>query len=316
MVGKITNNKKASASILPAIMGHSPWMTRNGQLKETRAHIAGTAEPWDGNEATDWGNSLEPVVLDKMAERLEIKVKKDITEPMIMEDLPLEASLDGIGMGHGGIIRDDRTNGIYVMTENQEIRLIGPGALESKVTSVRPEEFPAMSRGPLQLQGQMMCANMRWGAIGVLYGGVELRIFLFEPHPGTQQAIREAVADFDRRLYSDPCDYYDIVDSADAVLVYPGDEEDEPVITLDLEVGNLCREHMRLKEGIKDANKALELVTAEIQKQMGNHTKAEVAGYAISWPVKNYKAQPEKIVPAKDGYTQRQKTIAVKEAKK
>tara|TARA_R100000808_G_scaffold2194_1_gene9159 strand:+ start:954 stop:1163 length:210 start_codon:yes stop_codon:yes gene_type:complete len=41
MVGKITSNKKPSCSKLSAIMGHSPWQTRNEVYKEIRGYIAG-----------------------------------------------------------------------------------------------------------------------------------------------------------------------------------------------------------------------------------------------------------------------------------
>lgn len=314
MVGKVTSNEKASASIIPAIMGFSPYTTRNGQLEQTLAHINGTAENWEGNEATSWGNTLEPIVLGEMADRLDISVQTQIEEAAIHPELPLEASLDGRGYGGGQVIEHAPENGLYVLTDTGKIELKGNGTMETKVTSVFPEDQPDFSRGPLQLQAQLMCTGYGWGAIGVLYRGIELRIFLYERHQPTIDAITKAVVDFDRRLKSDPVDWYPLDDSEDAVLVFPGDDS-EPEIELPLEAGNLCREIAILKDQIKGNEETIKAHNLELQKLMGNHTKATVAGWHLKWPVRNYKAQPEKVVPAKDAYSKRQSTVTIKEKK-
>ena len=72
MVGKVTSNKKASASILPAIMGHSKYDSPNSILEKVCKANLGEEQNWEGNEATNWGNTLEPVVLKQMADRLGI----------------------------------------------------------------------------------------------------------------------------------------------------------------------------------------------------------------------------------------------------
>jgi len=314
MVGKVTSNKKASASILPAIMGHSKYDSRNSVLEKVCKANLGEENHWEGNEAMDWGNTLEPVVLKQMADRLRIAHDPDIDYAIIHQSIPLEASLDAIGFGTGKIISTDASKGIFVMNESGSIVLRGEGAMECKVTSVRPEDQPDLARGPLQLQGQMMCAGHKWGAIGVLYQGICLRIFLFEVHEPTVKAITEAVIDFDRRVHSAPLDWYSIDDTSDAILIYPLAEA-ESSVDLDEKNAKVLEQYLLLKDEIKQANEALALITVDIQKKMGNHAIANVPGYTVKWPMKNYKAQPEKIIPAKPATSSRQSTITVKEIK-
>ena len=315
MVGKVTSNKKASASILPAIMGHSKYDSRNSVLEKVCKANLGEEDNWQGNEATAWGNTLEPVVLKQMADRLGIAHDPDIDYAIIHPSIPLEASLDAIGQGTGKIVSTDADAGIFVMNDTNSIVLDGKGALECKVTSVRPEDQPDLARGPLQLQGQMMCADFKWGAIGILYQGICLRIFLFEVHEPTVKAITEAVIDFDRRVHSAPLDWYEIGDSNDACLVYGQVKEAEVPLELDASYSKVLLEYVKLKAQIKNANLALDIINAEVQKDMGNHGIATVGGFTVKWPMKSYKAQPEKVVAPKDAYSVRQKTISVREPK-
>ena len=281
MVGKVTSNKKASASILPAIMGHSKYDSRNSVLEKVCKANLGEEDNWQGNEATAWGNTLEPVVLKQMADRLGIAHDPDIDYAIIHPSIPLEASLDAIGQGTGKIVSTDADAGIFVMNGTGSIVLDGKGALECKVTSVR------------------IC----------------LRIFLFEVHEPTVHAITEAVTDFDRRVHSAPLDWYEIGDSKDACLVYGQVKEAEVPLELDQSYSKVLFEYVKLKTQIKDANLALDIINAEVQKDMGNHGIATVGGFTVKWPMKSYKAQPEKVVAPKDAYSLRQKTISVREPK-
>ena len=54
-------------------------------------------------------------------------------------------------------------------------------------------------------------------------------------------------------------------------------------------------------------------MTTKMQALLGNHTKARAGAYQVSWPLKNYKAQPEKIIAAKPASQKRQSTVSVKE---
>ncbi len=311
MVGKLTSDLMCSCSILPYIMGLSPYKTPNEQLLEMWAEKQGEGKEWEGNESTHWGNALEPVVLTEGCNRLGLVPELDITEPVMHPTLPLAGSLDGRADGKSMTVHHDPSKGIYVVG-NDRIVLDGIGVLESKVTRSRPEDFPPMWRGPVQVQGQMMCGGYKWAALIILYGGVEMRIFLFTLHAGTEKSITEACLDLDRRLNADEIEYYDIADASDAALVYAMGDKEEPV-DLPADYDKLCEEFVLMRQQIKDANDTLALLTAEIQRQMGNHTSAIAGNYRVSWPVKKYRAQPEKVVPAKAAHQARQKTISVVE---
>ena len=311
MVGKLTSNLMCSCSILPYVMGLSPYKTPNEQLLEMWAHKEGKGKEWEGNELTHMGNVLEEPVLKEGCERLGLVPELNITEPVVHPTLPLAASLDGRANGKSMTVHHDPSKGIYVVG-NDRIVLDGIGVLESKVTRSRPEDFPAMWRGPVQVQGQMMCGGYKWAALIILYGGVEMRIFLFTLHAGTEKAISEACVDLNRRLNADEIEYYDLADAADAALVYSLGDKEDPV-DLPKDYDKLCKEFVLMKEQIKEANDTLGLLTAEIQRKMGNHTSAIAGNYRVSWPVKKYREQPEKVIPAKSAYQVRQKSISVVE---
>ena len=66
---------------------------------------------------------------------------------------------------------------------------------------------------------------------------------------------------------------------------------------------------------IKEAKLHKELCMDKLKEAMGNHTSARAKNYNISWGSINYKAQPEKITPAKEAYTIRRKTLVIKKSK-
>ena len=68
MVGKLTPDTIISASKVPALLGMSPYSSPNDILKEVVDIIHNDTRPafWGGNEATRWGDRLEPVVLGEV----------------------------------------------------------------------------------------------------------------------------------------------------------------------------------------------------------------------------------------------------------
>lgn len=62
-----------------------------------------------------------------------------------------------------------------------------------------------------------------------------------------------------------------------------------------------------------------EAVIADAEKRlkdaMRDHGVARTHRYEIKWPMRHYKAQPERVVPAKEAYSVRQSTVSIKEMK-
>jgi len=315
VVGKVTPDTIMSASRLPALLGHSKYSTPNDELQLSIDAINGKARDNDSNESMEWGNRLEAVILREAAWRLQLDdLNTHHPSAYFHAKLALACSLDGEGLGTGHIVTSDPEKGIYVVGQDT-ITLDGPGVLEAKVTKTPPEEVPALWRGPIQLQAQMMITDTRWGAVCVLYQGVELRIFLFERHEATEQAIAAAVDDFQRRLNayqaSGEIEWYPPANSADLDRMYAHAEE--RVVELGDDAGTLA---LRILEAKADKARLEELISAseiELKGLMREADKARAGRFQIAWPMRNYKAQPEKVVPAKPAYSVRQSTLSIKE---
>lgn len=316
MAGKLTDDKSMSASRLPGLMGFSKYSTPNDELQFSINAIDGKERPDIGNEAMGWGNTLEPVILEQAAKRLGITdFDTQIDKAFTHEVIPLSCSLDGVGHGNGQEITSDPDNGIYVVGQDSII-LDGPGVLEAKLTKTMPEDVPHLARGPIQLQGQMLVTGHKWGAVCVLYQGIELRVFLFAPHKETQAAIARAVHDFQDKLdkYTSTAeiDWYPPASSRELDRIYPTAANREEV-ELGQTVAELARGIMENKAAIRAAEASIETAEKLIKQELGQSERGRVGQYVISWPMRNYKATAERLVPGKAAYSIRQSSITIKE---
>jgi len=315
MAGKLTDDREMSASRLPGLMGFSKYSTPNDELQFSINAIDGKERPDIGNEAMGWGNTLEPVILEQSAKRLGLaEFNTQITEPYKHRSVALQCSLDGIGFGLGQEITTDPDKGIYVVGQDS-IVLNGPGVLEAKLTKTMPEDVPHLARGPIQLQGQMLVTGHKWGAVCVLYQGIELRVFLFAPHQDTQRAIIKAVQDFETRLetyrQTGAIEWYPPASSKELDRIFPSAIKDE--IELPPTVADLAKGIMASKAAIREAEASIEKAEKLIKEQLGQAEKGRAGDYVISWPMRNYKDSPERLVPAKKAYSVRQSTLSIKE---
>lgn len=315
MAGKLTDDREMSASRLPGLMGFSKYSTPNDELQYSINAIDGKERPDIGNEAMGWGNRLEPVILGEAAERLGIEGKFDITEPYKHRAFALQCSLDGIGYGDGREIFTDPDKGIFVVGQDS-IRLEGPGVLEAKLTKAMPEDVPHLARGPIQLQGQMLVTGHKWGAVCVLYQGIEMRVFLFAQHKDTQSAIIKAVQNFETRLdtyrETGAIEWYPPATSKELDRIYPQAASKEEV-ELDATVADLAAGIVASKAAIRAAEASIETAEKLIKEQLGQAERGRAGQYAISWPMRNYKAQAARMVAAKEPYSVRQSSLSIKE---
>jgi predicted phage-related endonuclease len=316
MVGKLTSLTKLSCSRLPAVMGFSPYRTPNDELAATLDAIDGKPAPeWTGNEATRWGDTLEPVILAAVAERLGCSLAVP-TLPFDAAGVALSASIDGIATPPGSrlMVTSDPGRGIYVIGSDS-VLLEGRGVLESKLTSASPEDEPAAHRGPLQVQGCILCAGLSWGAIGVLYRGIELRVFVYQRDEGVIRQIVDAVSQFERRKAAR--DWYPPSSPADAANTWSRPDETAPPVDLPVDAADLIDDILSAKQTIATAEEIRDAATAELMAMLGNATEGAVTDrdgsrYRVRWPVRKYKAQPAKLTPAKAAYEIRQKTLDIK----
>ena len=105
MVGKKTPDDIVTASRIPLLMNASPYGTPNDLLAEALASIEGkpNPNPFNGNEACDWGDRSEGMILTEAAERLNLTDLKLEHDAVFHDTLPFAVSLDGTadgGLGH------------------------------------------------------------------------------------------------------------------------------------------------------------------------------------------------------------------------
>ena len=250
MAGKKTPNTMMSASRLPSLLGLSKYMTPNDELHLSISAIKGELDDFEQNEAMAWGDRLEHLILLETVRRLELSdIATEFDDAFYHQTLPLACSLDGYADGRGQVIRTDENAGIFVIGAEQ-ITLDGYGVLEAKLTSSAPEEMPPLYRGPVQLQAQMDIMQAKWGAVCVLYRGVELRVFLFEPHAQTLETIKAAVLEFQNKLEkfrsTGEIDFYPPATSKDADRMYP--TATDTAVTLGIEAELLAEKIMDAKK--------------------------------------------------------------------
>jgi predicted phage-related endonuclease len=318
MSGKKTPTTMMSASRLPSLLGLSKYMTPNDELHLSISALKGELNNFEQNEAMAWGDRLEEIILLETSKRLQLTdLQTEFSSAFYHATLPLACSLDGYADGRGQVIKNDHDAGIFVIGADQ-IVLDGFGVLEAKLTSVQAEEIPALYRGPVQLQAQMDIMQAKWGCVSVLYRGTELRIFLFEPHQQTLATIKQAVLDFQDKLEkyktTGAVDFYPPATSDDADRMYPSAAGES--IVLDVEAELLADKIVDAKDRITKAEKDRSDAEKDLKTMLKTAPKGVAGKYEISWPMRNYAAQAQKIVKAKDAYSIRQSTLSIKEFKK
>jgi len=318
MVGKVTPNDMLSASRLPAVCGMSQYRSPNDELLASIDAINGIAPPDISNESMDWGNKMEPTILLEAANRLDCKdLEIDYDKAFFHDKWPLSCSLDGTCYGKGQEIVSDPDKGIYVVSGGS-IKLDGMGVLEAKLTSMPAEDVLPLYRGPIQLQAQMAIMKASWGAVATLYQGTQLRIFLFEKHLPTLRLIEETSKTFqaklDRYKNTGEIDYYPPVNPKDAARTWSSGSDDEPV-KLDTYAEELTKLLLENKQKIAKAEEENSKIQTELMGMLREHTYGLAGEYQISWPVRNYKAKPATITPAKEAYSVRQSTLTIKPVK-
>ena len=315
---KVTPDTMLSASRLPAVAGKSRYSTANDELRRTIDALQNIdPEPLE-SEAADWGNRLERVILTETALRLGLdNVELEHPKPYFHASWSLCCSLDGSAMGNGMEIKHDPANGIFVLSPGGTIRLTGLGVLEAKVAGCAPEDTLPLYRGPLQLQAQMSILDAKWGCVSVLYQGIAMRVFLFEPHQASLDFIEHLCHDFQRRIdhYKTTQEilWYDPQHTDDAARCWPVAEETEDAVELLNDAVVWAAEVVQAKKLIKEKEELIEDRQTKLMALMQGRPKAVAGSYRISWPMRHFKAQPEKVIPARDAYSIRQSSVSVKE---
>lgn len=314
MVGKLTNDHEMSCSILATAAGENPWKSEVELLGEMITAKNGGDIRQEQSVVMSRGDTLEPVLLKQAGEDLGLdRVLVDIELPIRHPSIPLQGSLDGLCWSNGKTIKEDPEKGVYVLTDTKEIYIEGNGVMECKLTSAYPEDEPPSWRGPMQLQGLMDIKAATYGVLVICYQSIYWRYFIYERDDEMVARIHELVKDMDRRIKEE--DFFPPKSPSDAGLIYQ-DAKDEH-IELEEDALDFIDLYNHAEKSIKHWQSVKEDAQVSLMSLLGENTSGSVTlqdtTYHVKWPVRTYKPQPEKVTPAKPGYTARQKSISIKE---
>ena len=310
-IGKITRDDFCTHSLVPYLFDKGHFKSKQEVSNDCiRArHGESIRTPQTLRQRT--GDVLEKPLIQECMKRLGIKQYEDkITEKVIHPLLPLEGSLDGMAYPSQLTIKEDADNGIWTL-DSSEVYLDGITPIEVKCTSIYPEEIPPDWLGVLQLKAAMSTTQADAGILIILYQSTDLRIYVIPKDYEFEKELADKVIAFNRRI--DEEDYYTPQVTNDAHIKYPNANDETKILSE--ETSELIKQHEQTKEMITSLKAVNEKIQAQIMDEMGNASVGRIGDWIVQWKMRNYKAQPEKLVPAKDAYTIRSKTLTIKKGK-
>ena len=332
MVGKITDNKFLSGSVIPALMDDNPYTTPNTLLTNilgARGVAPFKAQEVEQNEAMEWGDIHEPVIIKRTADILGIdKVTDKVRVPYhyYHDGKKLfSVSLDGIlhVETKKTITIDDRST-FAPQGISMDFDIEGDGNLEVKTTKTYFRDIPPPHLGVWQLQAGLMATGRKWGIIAILYSGSQLCLYFYKEDAEMQKAIIEKCQDFYTRVEAiekggEIGDYmFPSKDPKDLAMVFDSHDSDSPLVDL-ANVGDEITEIMGLKKLIKTSQDKIDQLQAVVMKEMGNSEYGEVYDdlgetlFEVKWGTTHYKAKPMKTVEAQPERFERAKSLRIKE---
>jgi len=314
------------------LMGDNPYTTPNTLL--TNILGARGIEPFkvqevEQNEAMEWGDIHEPVIIKRTADILGIdKVTDKVRVPYhyYHEGKKLfSVSLDGIlHVPYTKTITIDDRSTFAPQGLNIDSVIEGDGNLEVKTTKTYFRDVPPPHLGVWQLQAGLMATGRQWGIIAILYSGSQLCLYFYREDAKMQKEIIEKCKDFYMRLGAigkggELSDYmYPSKDPNDLAMVFDSHDSDAPIVDL-ANVGDEILEINQLKSMIKTSQERIKELEAVVMKEMGNAEIGELynnlgeTSHKIKWITRHYKAQRPTMTKAKPERYERAKSLTIKE---
>lgn len=307
-IGKITRDDYCTHSLVPYLFDKGHFKSKQEVLNDCiRArHGESIRTPQTLRQRT--GDVLEKPLIQECMKRLGIDKYEDmITEKVVHPLLPLEGSLDGMAYPKKLTIKEDKENGIFTLNSS-EVYLNGNTPIEVKCTSIYPDDVPPDWLGVLQLKAAMSTTQAQAGILIILYQSTDLRIYVIPKDYEFEKNLSDKVIDFNRRI--DEEDYFTPQVTNDAHIKYPNANDETKILSE--ETSELLKQHEQTKEMIASLKEVNEKIQAQIMDEMGNASIGRTGDWIVQWKMRKYKAQPEKIVPPKDAYEIRSKTLTIK----
>jgi len=324
--GKLSPDDMLSASQIPYLFATPHTVLQ--QLRDVRAGTYQRPEYTDKmEERMNMGNILEGTINELTKELLEIDINYPVTEVMSKElgidsknkPYDLYASLDAIAYIQKATTIVPIENKIYTPQNEIMENVVGKMVVEYKNMQGKPydsvDELRLLpyGRGYLQAECQAWIADADYLCVSILFNGNDHRCYVM---PASEYMQKEIITKA-HTLYEhlDNGTLYDPIDIETMAAKYNRVNYSEPV-QLDNELSrviklyqSLEREKKELEEGMQGLQ--MQMIEALADNEIGQ-VNTEQGLIQLERKVRNYKAQPEKFVPAKEARTIRAKTVTIK----
>lgn len=251
--------RRIGASEVGALFGLDPYCTRFELWHRKRGSLP--EEDMSDNAHVFWGDVLEPAIARGVALREGWKVRKVRRDAPHPELDCLGATLDYEVVGH----EDGRAA--------LEIKTADTWAAKRWADGLPPLRYQ------LQLQTQLDCTGCKWGAIAVLVGGNDLRVFRFDRHESAIARVRAEVAAFWRSIEAGEEPQPDWHADAETVAQLYGVTSAGSVLDLsdDVRFNELCRAYVAHAAVERQAQAGQAAAKAELLTLIG--AAAKVRGH-------------------------------------
>lgn len=261
--------KHIGGSEIAALFGQSPYTTALELWLIKRGEASGE---FPDNERMFWGRLLEDAVAQGVAIQKSWQVD-NLKAYVVCGDTP------GMGCTPDRII-------------NHAPGRSSPGVLQIKV--VDRLEFLKWEDGEpplnylLQLQHEIACCAMEWGALAVLVGGNELKVYEYDAHPVAMGRIKDAIMSFWRAVESG-AQPKAISDDYDILREISGKYDREIDLSQDNELPMLCADAKAAAKVKNEADKQEKEAKARILQKLNGAARARCAGFTIKATTVNKK---------------------------
>lgn len=245
------------------------WMVKTGLAEDK----------FEGNERTIWGNRLEAVIAEGIAED------------------------EGWNIRKGGYFSDPTTQGLgstldFIIESDPEYE--GPGAFEIKnVDGIVFAQKWIDDEPPLhillQLQHQLTASGFKWGAIGALVGGNKPFVYKYEARPNLIADIRRRVTEFWQSVRDGIQPPVDGTDNATAILkaINTPVTRETVDVSADTVWPEIVAEFQRTQAAKKEATVAHDLAKNRLIERLG--VAKEVTGDGFSVKQSVTAAKPDRV---------------------
>lgn len=259
-------NKHIGGTEVSCLFDMSPYMSRFELWHHKKGHLP--PRDFSDNDRVFWGKTLEPAIAAGVAEKMGWSVKKCDVYYSSDACPGLGSSIDY------EIVDEERGNGIL------EIKTV------DYITFKEWEDGEPPINYELQWQAQAATSGLTWGAIGVLIGGNQLKIYPYNARPKTISKIESEVSSFWNSIKNnqEPTPNFDI-DYDTVTKLYQTGGAGWINLSGNLRAEELCNKYTDLGPKISEMTKQKKAARAELLTMLGTYDTAQCGQYKISTTV-------------------------------